>query len=264
MRNPGTIGRDDCDPMMAVFYFDSQTGIAFDAAFSRAGIRRGASMPPNDHAKNTPLRLLACAFVGLAMAATTYVCAYFENRKADPYEDTHKQAFRSILDLTQILDDYHKENASYPKALADLNGRLPAGLELDPSGQILDPWNHPFEYQPDGKSYTLRSLGLDGKPGGPGLATDLDARDVVKQQGSYPLRLHIRPTFWQYTSDINKSRPVILSCILAGVFASVACFLTLRAPRHRLVGTIARLLGTLLACFVVTMFITALHAPSHH
>jgi len=55
--------------------------------------------------------------------------------------------------------------AALPKDLAAL------GLE---ASATLDPWSRPYEYVPaaDG-SYTLRTLGSDGKPGGSGDATDV-------------------------------------------------------------------------------------------
>jgi general secretion pathway protein G len=221
-------------------------------------------MSPNDRASDVLLRLLISISIGLAMAVTTYVCAYREIRTASPFEDKHRQAFYTIAELKQALEDFHKANGRYPNALVDLNDKLREDLRPDPSGRILDPWKHPFEYQSDGRSYTLRSLGIDGLPGGPGLAQDVDAKDVVEDQRGYAFRLRIRPTFWQYTSDLSVSKMVILACGLAGVFASVACFLTLRFPRRHAVATMGTLLGTLLASFVVTMFIAILHIPSHH
>ena len=62
--------------------------------------------------------------------------------------------------------------AALPKELSAV------GLE---ASALLDPWSHPYEYKPaaDG-SYTLRSLGSDGKPGGSGDAADIGIDDVNK------------------------------------------------------------------------------------
>jgi general secretion pathway protein G len=250
--------------MAAVLYYGGQTEITPDAESRRTGRRPGATIPPKDRAKNRLLRLLACAAVGVAMAGTTYVCAYRGMRHASPFEDRHRGAFQSVIHLKGVLEDFHKEKGRYPERLAALNGGLPEYLQPDSSGQILDPWKHPYEYRSDGQSYTLRSLGIDGQPGGPGLARDVDAREIILEEGSYPFRYHVRPTFWQYTFDLETTKPTMLVCALAGVFASVACFVTPRDRRLGLGGTIGSLLGTLLACFVVTMLIAILHTPSHH
>ena len=54
-------------------------------------------------------RVLVCAGVGVAMAGTTFVCAYFENRGATPYEDTHRFTFQIIGWLKEALEKLHKE-----------------------------------------------------------------------------------------------------------------------------------------------------------
>lgn len=220
-------------------------------------------MPPKY--PNTLLCLVGCIVVGLAMAGTTYVCAYRGMRTAWPFERWHVSAYSSIIQIKQALEDFHKEKGHYPDSLADLNGALTGLLRPNASGQILDPWDHPFEYRSDGQSYTLRSLGLDGKPGGPGLARDLDAREVVKRDGEHPYpRFRVRPTFSQYTFDLADSTPVKFVCALAGLFAAFACFVALHDRSVGLGATVARLVGTLLACFVVTSFMAILHTPSGH
>jgi general secretion pathway protein G len=52
-----------------------------------------------------------------------------------------------------------------------------AGPYLRDKRALLDPWNNPIVYKasPDGKSFTVQSLGADGKPGGSGLNKDLQA-----------------------------------------------------------------------------------------
>jgi len=41
----------------------------------------------------------------------------------------------------------------------------------------LDPWDYPYLYAGDGRSYVLRSLGADGQEGGEGYDADIDSRD---------------------------------------------------------------------------------------
>jgi hypothetical protein len=211
-------------------------------------------------------RLLVSAAVGVAMAGTTFESAYRGMRHASPYEDSHRAAFYGIMSIKEELEKHHKERGRYPGSLADLKGDLPEFLQPKSSGQIPDPWKHPYEYRSDGISYTLRSLGLDGKPGGPGLAADLDAREVVSRDGGYEFPYHrrFRPTFRQYAFDLDTTRPVKVVCTLAGVFAAVACFVALRDRGISLVGMLGRLFLTLMMCFFITSVITVLHTPSHH
>jgi hypothetical protein len=205
--------------------------------------------------RSVVLRLLVSTAVGLAMAWTTFVGAYSGMRDASPYEDNHLSAFFNIMTIKGALEKYHKERGRYPGSLAELKGSLDDYLQPDSAGQILDPWKHPYEYRSDGRSYKLRTLGLDGKPGGPGLAADLDDREVVLKDGGYtfPYQRRFRPTLRQY-AFLATTRPVKITCALAGLFAAVACFVTLGNRRF----------VTLLMCLFVTSVITILHTPSHH
>ena len=130
-------------------------------------------------------RLLACTAVGAAMAATIFVCAYFGMRNATPYEDMHRRIPKYRTDKGGFGGISQGER-TLSQSLADLKGSpYYEYFKLDPSGQILDPWNHPYDYRSHGRSFTLRSLGIDGKPGGPGLARDVDAVGVVLRDGMY-------------------------------------------------------------------------------
>ncbi len=70
---------------------------------------------------------------------------------------------------------------------------LPATLDLlvGPDGPLAgdsvpaDAWGRPFEYVPgdDGKSYTLRSLGADGAPGGADEAADITRDGLQGESG---------------------------------------------------------------------------------
>ncbi|MHC5538790.1 hypothetical protein ACYOEI_11260 [Singulisphaera rosea] len=95
--------------------------------------------------KNAILRVLACVFVGLAMAGTTYFSAYRSMREASPYEDMHARTFRLMIWLKEALDASLKGEGRYPVKLADLKGEIPGHFERDSAGRFLDPWEHPFE-----------------------------------------------------------------------------------------------------------------------
>lgn len=212
------------------------------------------------------LRVLISATIGVAMVGITFQSAFLGMRDAYSYEALHRHAFHEITIIMKTLEDYREENGRYPESLANLKAPLTEYLETDSSGRYLDAWKHPYEYSSDGQSYTLRSLGFDGKPGGPGLARDLEARDIVlRDDQTYEFPGHsFRPTFWQYTFDLATTTPVKIACALAGLFAAVACFVTLGNRRLRPVGMLGELLTTLLVCFFITWVITVLHIPSHH
>jgi hypothetical protein len=217
--------------------------------------------------RSVVLRLLVSTAVGLAMAWTTFVSAYRTMRTATPYADRHRVAFVNIGRIKYILEKTHKEKGRFPGSLAELKDPLDEYLSPDRPGEYFDPWKHPYEYRSDGQSYTLRSLGLDGKPGGAGLARDVDARDlIVDQNGAIEFpsyRNSLGPTLWQY-AFLETTGFVKITCALAGVFTAVACFMTLADRRLGLVRMLGNLFGTLLMCVVVTWFITILHTPSHH
>ena len=62
-----------------------------------------------------------------------------------------------------------------------LSGRLGVVRNWRDGGYLervpVDPWDGPYLYATDGRSYVLRSLGADGKEGGDGYDADIDSRD---------------------------------------------------------------------------------------
>ena len=54
-----------------------------------------------------------------------------------------------------------------------------SGPYLTDAAGLTDPWSNPYGYArpgPDGKPYTITSLGADGAPGGSGEAADIASR----------------------------------------------------------------------------------------
>lgn len=94
----------------------------------------------------------------------------------------------NLLSVEGALKMYRLDNGSYPtgqqglKALVERPATPPAPNSYPSEGYLsrmpADGWDHPFEYQSDGNSFTLKSLGKDGKPGGEGLDADLDSKTV--------------------------------------------------------------------------------------
>src|SRR5688572_6469329 len=91
-----------------------------------------------------------------------------------------------IAAIEQALNMYKLDSGSYPtsdqglEALvveptrgdAPRNWREGGYMERVP----LDPWDFPYLYAADGRSYVLRSFGADGKEGGDGYDADIDSR----------------------------------------------------------------------------------------
>ena len=216
----------------------------------------------DDSTRRQLWRLLASTAVGLAMAGTTYVCAFLELRQETGRPRSHEAAFHALGLLKDALESFHKENGSYPESLAELKDKV-AFLEFEPSGELLDPWHHSYQYASQGESYTLLSLGYDGQPGGVGLATDVDARAVTGKDGAYEFPNLGAPTLWQYTFDCD-TRPIKNVCVLSGIFAFVACLVSLRNEQVHVVTRVTRLVTTLAACLFVTLILNLLHLASKH
>lgn len=104
------------------------------------------------------------------------------------------QRTKAMADLKQIesgLHLYKLDNGRYPTteqgiaALIQKPGGGPQPRKYNAEGYLnmskvpLDPWGSPYVYLSNGRSYTLRSLGDDGEPGGQGEAADLDSRDLA-------------------------------------------------------------------------------------
>lgn len=87
-------------------------------------------------------------------------------------------AYKTALEL------YHLDIGRYPDSAKGLKALMAAPADVKGwSGPYLDkslaadPWGNPYVYQagPDGGSYTLKSLGADGREGGEGDAADISS-----------------------------------------------------------------------------------------
>ncbi len=92
----------------------------------------------------------------------------------------------NISSITGALKMYRLDNGAYPtseqglKALVERPTAPPVPGSWAQGGYLtappLDGWQKPYEYQSDGMSFTIRSLGRDGKQGGEGVDADLDGK----------------------------------------------------------------------------------------
>ena len=84
--------------------------------------------------------------------------------------------------IESAINVYRQHTGQLPNKLEDLV-KCPAGLESVWQGpylkmsQLLDVWNRPYKYDPNGKTntngYVIISYGADGKPGGDGYNSDI-------------------------------------------------------------------------------------------
>ena len=92
----------------------------------------------------------------------------------------------NITSINAALKMYRLDNGNYPtseqglKALVEKPTTAPVPGSWAQDGYLsappLDAWQKPYEYQSDGMSFTIRSLGRDGKPGGEGVDADIDGK----------------------------------------------------------------------------------------
>jgi general secretion pathway protein G len=117
-----------------------------------------------------------------ALAIALVIALVVRNR------DTVKEKKRAIarVELSEIkkgLNRFYLENGYFPTTDQGLGALTPSRsvdpgiLRPAPSGSrpLLDPWGHPFEYQSDGNSYVLESLG----PSGTESDSDLTIRSIA-------------------------------------------------------------------------------------
>jgi general secretion pathway protein G len=86
-------------------------------------------------------------------------------------------ALSQISSLETALDSYRLDMNRYPDSLAELMENESSSASWN--GPYLrrevpmDPWGNEYEYQSDGRSFTLLSYGADGARGGEGDDADI-------------------------------------------------------------------------------------------
>jgi hypothetical protein len=196
-------------------------------------------------------RLLAAAAVGLAAASTAYLCAYSNMRDHSNYRlDDYVQHELNMLE--EAVEKHRRTTGRLPASLTELEG-VKDRHRLNGAGQVIDMWEHPFQYRVEGETFTLYSLGREGRSGGEGL----DA-DIYPSSAGRPIE---SPTLRQFTFDL-PTRGVQLTSLLAGVCAGLVC---LRSSRNRRgVGWLALVVATALGAVLIAVVLSFLHIPTGH
>lgn len=92
----------------------------------------------------------------------------------------------NISSISGALKMYRLDNGDYPttdqglKALIERPSTPPVPTSWPQGGYLsappLDAWGKPYEYKSEGGSFTIKSLGKDGKPGGEGVDADIEGK----------------------------------------------------------------------------------------
>lgn len=116
----------------------------------------------------------------LAAAITPQVMGRLDKSKV--------RAARLQMDtLSASLDLYKLDTGHYPSDAEGLGALLaaPAGTDnwdgpyVRSNRSVIDPWQRPYLYRPDGSSYRIVTLGADGAEGGEDYDADLSFPDLV-------------------------------------------------------------------------------------
>jgi general secretion pathway protein G len=82
-------------------------------------------------------------------------------------------AIATTRNLGTALDRYRGRYQHLPDPREGLAALTPEFIDVIP----LDPWGHPYVYQPSGPDWAdIVSYGADGRPGGDGMGADISAR----------------------------------------------------------------------------------------
>lgn len=99
-----------------------------------------------------------------------------------PDEARVTTARANISTLSSALAMYRLDNGDYPsaeqglKALAVQPSPPPPAWRPYVQEEPKDPWGNPYVYSVADGSYTITSLGKDGKPGGEGVNADITGK----------------------------------------------------------------------------------------
>lgn len=192
----------------------------------------------------------------LIIAATAYICAWRSYRGYIAGWTEQASTRQELERMNREIDVYRQMVGHLPAALTDLDLRT---WPVDQAGVPVDRWGWPLQYQVNGDTYDLYSLGRDGRPGGSGLDADLHPGQYDPETEGL--------TFWQF-STLPEVRGIMAVCILTG---GLAFPILINAPPEESPGRrvitpylIARHLLTAVAAVVTAVIISFLHLPSGH
>ncbi len=132
----------------------------------------------------------AILFVLVYAAAWKNLPGRLRNRPSQYTTEYH------VTDLIRVIDEHQKTNGALPVDLNDLGDSM--------TRLRYDGWGRPLIYKVTGETFTVTSLGRDGRPGGEGIDADLSgpsSTDHSRSNLRIVGQIH-SPTFEQFlTTD---------------------------------------------------------------
>src|SRR5688572_17346098 len=113
-------------------------------------------MSERNRFRDVACRFLIAAAVGLVVAGVAYLCAYYEMRDHPNYRYLEDYAQYELNVLREAVEKHRQTTGRLPARLTELEGV--EDLRRKNDGQLLDPWKHPYQYRPEGDSFTLYSF----------------------------------------------------------------------------------------------------------
>ena len=132
----------------------------------------GTPLGPNANER----RDLSVGFVLLLMSATLLSLRVVPLRASAATR-------RHMFELAEQLDGYANNAGALPATLADVRWRT---LEAFGTATPLDGWRRPLQYQLEesGHSFSLTSLGVDGRPSDDDIVIRFSRAGTLKQEAS--------------------------------------------------------------------------------
>ena len=200
--------------------------------------------------------LTAASVTALLVFTITYLTCWVSLGYASVMNDLQfKLATFEFPIINEALQEYAETAGEFPESLQALAKVQQLGTPLGPSGEPLDPWNHPFRYRRTGDDFELASLGRDGQVGGAGLDADLDADDNFNG-------LEIRLPLSQFLFETSGSGQVFVVATVAAVLAGVIWFTRPITETTSTTSMVGAIVVTTIAAVVVAAFLAAFHVAA--
>ena len=115
---------------------------------------------------------VALTIGSLLAASALSSCVISDRIPRSAVAKAHIATFQGAL---HAFDDVHSRYPTTEQGIAILatEGHLEGGIPTDP-------WNRPYLYEAEGRSFRVATLGADGQPGGEGEDADLVATTAVR------------------------------------------------------------------------------------
>lgn len=199
--------------------------------------------------------LIQASVTALLVFTITYLACWVSLGDRGVMEFRRPLLARTELEwLSDTLTKHLEAGGSLPDRLEDAPGVSSGPSRLDPSGQPLDPWGHPYQYRKTVDRFELASLGRDGRTGGVGLDAD------VTLDGSRPPQTRLPIS--QFVFETEGSRSVFLVALVASVLSGSLWFRTARHDSLPFRAAVAGIAAATLFTVLVASFLAAFHVAA--